>query len=33
MLLCLKEILKNAIPGFLPDEDSVDVMYLQQRKL
>ena len=29
----LKEILKNAIPGFLPDEDSVDVMYLQQRKL
>ena len=27
----LKSILEDAIPGFLPDQESVDVLYLQQR--
>ena len=27
----LKKILKKAIPGFVPDRDSVDVLYLQQQ--
>ena len=29
----LKKILKKAIPGFVPDQDSVDVLYLQQQNL
>ena len=27
----LKKILEEAIPGFIPDQESVDVLYLQQR--
>ena len=29
----LKKILEKAIPGFVPDKDSVDVLYLQQHNL
>jgi FlaA1/EpsC-like NDP-sugar epimerase len=29
----LKKILKKAIPGFVPDQNSVDVLYLQQQNL
>ena len=32
-VVLLKEILKEAIPGFVPDQRNVDVIYLQKNKL